>query len=254
MRQEYQDQIDDYLLGRMSDEDRMSFEKELKQDAELREQMEFTQNVQTATKSRNEKLAKMDEWEDDYVFEDDKRVASANYRPTGSGYESCHMPSENRTFAKPHSSRKGYLYWISGVAAIFIAGFFLFNTFYGDEEELQYSPMKMGNGAVRAGSGYAEIEQLLVNKDYQQAFMLIEQEEKAISEQRMQIDSIVDDEKRAYDKMLIQAKADELSLLKVYALIGIDRREEALLLLDELRNKESDYKGQADSLYQILTR
>lgn len=253
MKIEFQDHIDDYLLDRMSDEDSKVFEQELKNDDELREQMEFTKDVQTATKSRNEKLAKMQEWEDDYEWEEDRGVA-ARYRPTGSGYESCSMPSENRTFAKPHSSRKGYLYWISGVAAIFIAGFFLFNTFYGDEEELQYSPMKMENGAVRAGSGYAEIEQLLVNKDYQQAFMLIEQEEKAISEQRMQIDSIVDDEKRAYDKMLIQAKADEISLLKIYALIGLDRREEALLLLDELRNKESDYKGQADSLYQILKR
>ena len=112
----------------------------------------------------------------------------------------------------------------------------------------------MENGAVRAGCGYAEIEQLLVNKDYQLALTLIEQEEKAILEQRIQTDSIRDEEKRAYDQMLIQTRANKLCLLKVYALIGLGRREEALLLLDELRNKESDYKEQADSLYQILTR
>lgn len=218
MKQEFQDHIDDYLLGRMSDEDKMSFEKELKHNRELREQLEFTQNVQTATKSRNEKLTKMQEWEDDTT------------------------------------SRRSYLYWISGVAAIFIAGFFLFNTFYGDKEELLYSPVQMGNGAVRAGSNYAEIEQLLVNRDYKQALTLIEKEEKTIAEQRIQTDSIRDEEKRTYDQMLIQTKADELCLLKVYALIGLDRREEALLLLDELRNKKSDYKGLADSLYHIINR
>ena len=195
----------------------------------------------------------MDEWEDDYFFEDDRRVASTNYRPTGSGYESCPMASENRTFAKPHSSLRSYLYWISGAAAIFVAGFFLFSTFYVDKKELLYSPMQMENEAVRSGSDYAKIEQLLVNKDYQQALMLIEQEENAIAEQRIQTDSIRDEEKRAYDQMLIRTKAEELCLLKVYALTGLGRREEALLLLDELRNKESDYKGQADSLYQLMS-
>ena len=163
------------------------------------------------------------------------------------------MASENRTFAKPHSSLRSYLYWISGAAAIFVAGFFLFSTFYVDKKELLYSPMQMENEAVRSGSDYAKIEQLLVNKDYQQALMLTEQQENDIAEQRIQTDSIRDEEKRAYDQMLIRTKAEELCLLKVYALTGLGRREEALLLLDELRNKESDYKGQADSLYQLMS-
>ena len=77
MKIEYQDHIDDYLLGRMSDEDSKVFEQELKNDDELREQMEFTKDVQTATKSRNEKLAKMREWEDDYEWEDDRRGNAA---------------------------------------------------------------------------------------------------------------------------------------------------------------------------------
>ena len=252
MKQEFQDRIDDYLLGRMSDNECKSFETELKQNGDLCDQLEFTKSVQTATKSRNEKLAKMEEWEDDYIFEDDSRVATVNYRPTGSEYVSCPIPSEYQTYAKPNSSRRSYLYWISGVAAIFIAVFFLFNTFYGDKEELLYSPMQMEKGAVRAGGDYAEIEQLLVNRDYQRALALIEQQEKSITEQRIQTDSIEDEEKRAYDQMLIQTKADELCLLKVYALIGVDRRSEALQLLDELRKKDSDYKEQADSLYHII--
>ena len=50
----------------------------------------------------------------------------------------------------------------------------------------------------------------------------------------------------------IQEKADELSWMKVYALLGIDRREGALQLLDQLRHSEGEYMEKADSLYLII--
>ena len=64
MKIEYQDKIDRYILGEMSAEERTDFEKQVAQDAELQELLEFTKNVNTAIKSRNEKLAKMKEWEE----------------------------------------------------------------------------------------------------------------------------------------------------------------------------------------------
>lgn len=70
MKIEFQDRIDEYLLDRMSDEERKSFESDAAEDAELKEQLQFTETVQQATKSRNEKLAAMEEWKDDYVWED----------------------------------------------------------------------------------------------------------------------------------------------------------------------------------------
>ena len=46
----------------------------------------------------------------------------------------------------------------------------------------------------------------------------------------------------------------ELSWLKVHVLIRLNRLEEAVLLLDEMRHAEGDYKYQADSLYRLLMR
>lgn len=222
MKIEFQDHIDDYLLGRMSDEDSKAFEQELKNDDELREQMKFTKDVQTATKSRNEKLAKMREWEDDYEWEDDRR------------------------------GKRQYLYWISGIAAIFIVGFFLIHNYMGSEEDMMFNPSSIEYSTMRGGGNYENIEKLLEDKNYEDAMKQIEIEEAKIAEQRTATDSISDEERRAYDQMLIQEKADELSWMKVYALLGADRRDDALQLLDELRHTEGDYKEKADSLYLII--
>lgn len=222
MKIELQDHIDDYLLGRMSDEDSKVFEQELKNDDELREQMEFTKDVQTATKSRNEKLAKMQEWEDDYEWEDDGR------------------------------GKRQYLYWISGIAAIFIVGFFLIQNYMGSEEDMMFNPSSIEYSTMRGGGNYEIIEKLLVDKNYEDAMKQIEIEEAKIAEQRTATDAITDEERQAYDQMLIQEKADELSWLKVYALLGIGRRDDALQLLDELRHTEGEYKEKADSLFLII--
>ena len=252
MKIEFQDHIDDYLFGRMSDEDSRSFEQEMKRNEELREQMEFTKDVQTASKSRNEKLAKMQEWKDDYEWEDHRSVAAARYRPTGSGYDSCPAPSMDHTRSMPRSSGRRYLYWISGIAAIFIVGFFLIHNYMGSEEDMMFNPSSIEYSTMRGGGNYEIIEKLLVDKNYEDAMKQIEIEEAKIAEQRTVTDSITDEERRAYDRMLIQEKADELSWMKVYALLGADRRDDALQLLDELRHTEGEYKEKADSLYLII--
>jgi len=256
MKQEFQDHIDDYLLGRMSDEDRMSFEKELKQDAELREQMEFTQNVQTATKSRNEKLAKMDEWEDDYVFEDDKRVASANYRPTGSGYDACPSPSAEQTFAKPRSSGKKAFYWISGIAAIFIAGFFLANNLFVMESGNPASPLPHEYGNMRGGADFTSIEELLESQDFESALVQIEKQEQKLADEMavLEQDSVQDNERKEYELQLIESKMDDLNWLKVQSLLGLGQKEKAVELLNTIRKSNSGYSLQADSLYNSLNK
>ena len=56
MRKAYQDRIDDYLLDRMTKEERHAFEKEIENNDELQEQLEFTEKVQRAIKSKDEKM------------------------------------------------------------------------------------------------------------------------------------------------------------------------------------------------------
>jgi pantoate kinase len=254
MKQEFQAQIDKYVLRQMDEAEMSAFEQDVAVDAEIQEQLQFTQEVASATRSREEKLAKMQEWEDDYEWKDERNVAAARYRPTGSGYESCPAPSMEQTRAMPRSSARQYLYWISGIAAIFIVGFFLIYNFMGSEDNVMFDPSSIEYRVMRGGENYANIEKLLVDKKYEDALKQIEIEETEIIEQRTATDSISDVERRAYDQMLIQEKTDELSWMKVYALLGVDRRDDALRLLDQLRQSEGEYKSKADSLYLLINK
>ena len=65
MKKEFQDKIDDYLLGRISAADWLAFEQEAKCDSDIHEQLSFTKDVRLITKSRNEKLARMKEWSEE---------------------------------------------------------------------------------------------------------------------------------------------------------------------------------------------
>ncbi len=254
MKIDYQDRIDEYILHRMPDEERMAFENEINGNKELQEQMSFTEDVQQVLKSRNEKLTAMEEWKDDYVWEDEKVVAAfaAECRPTGSEYDYCPVPSMEQTRALPRSSGKQYLYWISGIASIFIVGFFLIHNFIGDKEDVIINPSSIEYRTMRGGGNYANIEKLLADKNYEEVIKLVEIEEEKLSEQRTSANYISDEEQRIYTLMLIREKTDELSWMKVFALLGVDRRDEALQLLDQLRKSEGEYKEKADSLYIIM--
>lgn len=93
---------------------------------------------------------------------------------------------------------------------------------------------------------------MLDNKNYEDALKQIEIEEEILVKQRTATDSISDEERRTYDKMLIQERANELSWMKVFALFGVNRFDDALRLLDQLRHMEGEYKDKADSLYLII--
>ena len=59
MKKDFQDRIDEYILGRMTDEEKAQFEAEVNQDESKREQLEFTRNVKGAISSREDKMAKL---------------------------------------------------------------------------------------------------------------------------------------------------------------------------------------------------
>lgn len=55
MKKTYQDKIDDYLLDRMTEDERQAFEEEIENNMELREQLKFTEMVQRALKNKDGK-------------------------------------------------------------------------------------------------------------------------------------------------------------------------------------------------------
>ena len=58
MKKDFQDRIDEYILDRMSDEEKAQFEAEVSHDESKREQLEFTKDVKSAISSRADKMAK----------------------------------------------------------------------------------------------------------------------------------------------------------------------------------------------------
>ena len=218
--EEYQDRIDDYILDRMSAEERVAFEKEMAADAELQEQVAFMQNMKKALKSRSEKLAAMKEWESDYVWQDERIVADGNKRK--------------------------WLYWVSGIAAVFVAGLLILRT------PSDIDP----NGMLRGGASYAYIDTLILHEQYQEAINQIAEESQSIRNDSIEAaqDSLMSEEALEYNMLLIKEKQDDLKWQTVLALLGMDRKDEALILLNELRKEKGPYKKDAKVLYKLIKK
>lgn len=214
--EEYQDRIDDYILDRMSDEERATFEKEMAADAELQEQVAFMQNMRIALKSRNEKLAAMKEWENDYVWQEERIV------------------------------KRKWPYWVSGIAAVFVAGLMIFRT------PSDIDP----NGMLRGGDSYADIDTLILNEQYQEALTRIEEEIQVNRNDSIEFvqDSLMSKEAFDYEMLVIKERQDNLKWQTVLALLGMNRKDEALSLLNELRKEKGPYKKDAKALYKCVKR
>lgn len=219
--EEYQDRIDDYILDRMSDEERATFEKEMAADAELQERVAFMQNMIKALKSRNEKMAAMKEWENDYVWQDERQVAA-------------------------NENKRKWLYWVSGIAAVFVAGLFIIRT------PSDIDP----NGMLRGGASYAYIDTLIMQEKYQEALDRINEETLTCRNDSVETvqDSLMSEEAMEYEMLLIKDKQDDLKWQTIMAFLGMDRKDEALMLLDELRSEEGKYQKDAKALYKLVKR
>lgn len=255
MNIDYQDIIDRYLLHEMTNEERLAFEKELNSNDELKEQFEFTKNVQQVIKSRNEKLAAMREWQDDYTWQDEHNEDEAASNATS---DSSRAIFSNNKESKRSSMRRT-IYWISGIAALFIAGVLFFHHNNTSAPSSPTSPSVKDaapRGEFRSGGNFADIQLLLNQKNYNEALSLTEQ-----NIQQLRNDSIslvqnnkINEEQKRYKMLIVADKHNELKWYKACALYGLNKKDLALQLLDELRQKDSYYKNQADSMYNKIKK
>lgn len=241
MKIEFQDHIDDYLQGRMSEEERQAFEKDVESDNELREQLAFTEDVQHVMKSRNDKFCRMKEWEN----------------------ENMHRDKKNASSAMKHVSGLRIAYWFSGIAAILIVGVFVFTTYKFPENESTYNMISQSDkddvSFGRIEGNYQAAESSLNNKDYTKTLAMLEKKEADIKFERMllmrELDTRGESRENIEDKLkLLSVKLQRLQFEKAQVLIELNRHEEAMILLDEIRHSESEYKEQADSLYHLLQK
>ena len=231
MNQEYQDKIDKYLLGQMSDTESLNFEKEMAEDKDLMEQLEFTKNVKDAISGRNRRLAQIREWKEAYEAKNASEVE-----------------------IKDRIAKRHYLYLVSGIAAIFIVGFFLFSPIVFNTDSSSEHPISVNVSSLRSGVDNTDIAKMINEGNYDLALVKIEEKvrkqetEKSRTEQGK---DNIDEEEYSFLREVHEIQMDELSLLKAYALIGLKRSEEAMSILDGIRQRDSKFKAQADSLYHL---
>lgn len=273
MRLEYQDSIDRFLLDRMTDDERNSFEKKCAGNPELEEQLEHTKNVKRVISERNELLAKFQEWDDEY---------NANKN------------------AAIHNKRK-WIYGISGVAAAIIVGYFLFapsniSTPEASSELISKKTNKeipiVDSIAINSEKALAQKDLLAKNevgkKDKKNSTPHIDDEQvfsfsnnnigKANTSQadldEKELESVIerikvitrrlsdlereqasgDIEQIVYESSvsLLKHQRDRLCWRQSIILLNMSRKSEALTILDELRRTKGQYQHKADSLYNAL--
>ena len=144
MDEKFQDRIDNYLLNRMDDAEKTEFLREVKQDEEKKEQLEFTQEVKDAIRSREEKLQALKQFQQQYEHE----RQTAAYRATGTECAACDCPVPEVAATKPVRAKKNIWLWISGVAAVLVVGFFAIKPMFEYEASPNYNgaPMEQMRG------------------------------------------------------------------------------------------------------------
>lgn len=133
MKKNFQDRIDDHILGRMSAEDRVEFEKEISLDRDKKEQLDFTINVKRAICSREEKLKQIEKMKHYHS------ISACESLPL-TGTDDCRScESEMRTFAPRPNKKifsKHFVLWTSSIAAVLVVGYLAINPFKIDESSV----------------------------------------------------------------------------------------------------------------------
>lgn len=220
MDDKYQDQIDNYLLNRMSHDERSDFEKELTNNETLRRQLEDTRMIKEAICSISEKRELIDEW--------------------------------SKTEQKQQTLHKR-LYWCSAVAAILVIGYVLKPYILTNEEAFIYRQIELGAN-YKGGMSEVTINNALLDKNYDNALALVDSAIVAINKEIDELDkkTTMNPDEKEYLRAAGKNQLTRLNWYKANALLGLKRLDEAKVILKELRLGEGPIPSAADSLLNTL--
>lgn len=153
MKTDFQDKIDEYILGRMTDEEKAQFEAEVNQDESKKELLEFTRNVKDAISSREDKMAKLKIMQ--RMYDREHQQVAASMRATGT--DDCHY-SPGPQCATEKKPSKRIWWWASGIAAVFVIGLFTLAPFNEDPSATDFSSDKIFNNNNNYSFGVDSIE------------------------------------------------------------------------------------------------
>lgn len=223
MKDRKQNLVDRYVRGEMDDEERASFEQNLSEDEELREMYRFTVKVCEAVKDRNEKLDKISQWKSDKK-------------------QSCSHKTVTR----------GIVCALISAAAV-AALFFTFNH-QPVMPELDVHKYE----CYRGTNNVMNVADMIKNGQYDKALSIIEKAEytslSAIDSVKSLIPEVSSDDLSRIDYEISALSLDynEMRWLKVYVFIGLERYDEAIELLNEIRDENSMYSVKADSVLNAM--
>lgn len=113
-------------------------------------------------------------------------------------------------------------------------------------QQLQQAPL-------RSASPTTDIALLIEQQDYQSALTAIDSEECALSAQAQQTAAAgLLSEEQEYAQLLLQDEAYQLRWLRIEALVGLDRTNEARTLLTAFAQEEGEWQQQAQNLLNRL--
>lgn len=230
MNELLQDKIDRYILNEMDEKQKADFYRQLQNDPSLRQLYDFTRMVRQAIRSRADIEEMMKQWDEE---EETKQAASAS--------------SSSRLRFK-------ISYWV-GVAAGLAIVFTIFTFIQTPKMDKHMVTMsgvvnKAASTAAPTNS-YAdsttdspdltEINNLYHEHQYLDALALIEEKE------RIEKTTATLDADLSSDPQLIS-----LMWIKANTLINLNRTQEAIPLLKQLKQTECVYKEMADTLLQHI--
>ncbi|MCD8285468.1 MAG: hypothetical protein LUB62_04495 [Prevotellaceae bacterium] len=215
MNTDYQDYIDDYLLGRMTDEQKARFEAMLDEDTELRESLRLTRMVSEELRTEMELRERMRRWDRE---------------------------------AAPRRKRRRRWQWLGGIAAVLIVGLVISVFVVGRRGSVSAPEPE---AALRGSDDLEEIRLLMEAGEWEEALGQIDL---GLLEARDGLENVcaAEGEEEDYAREECKLRLSLLSWLRVQALLGLGRRDEALQLLDSLRTSDDEDAPRADSLYLYI--
>lgn len=274
MRLEYQDSIDRYLMNRMSDEERTLFETKCANNPELKEQFEHTKDVKAVISERKKLLERFQRWDKEY--DEEKKVVerknlSAIYWSSGiaaafvvgyfllattnnpesegmgnvvsintGNHETLRLenPSDNIEVCNEHEkllAKNGPKEKKEEKNANNL----------GDEPVLSFAEDKVFAPDQEIEN---DLEKELVRVDVEIEAVIVKQSQLTQKLKSGEISQSV------YDLRMhmLKFQNDELYWQKSQTLIKLNRINEAIALLNEIRNKDGVFQSKADSLYNVI--
>lgn len=274
MRLEYQDSIDRYLMNRMSDEERTLFEAKCSNNPELNEQLEHTQDVKAVISERSKMLERIQRWDEEY--DDEKMAASRKKRAAiywSSGIAAALVVGYFllATTNNPESEGMGNVVSMkTGNHEVLRTGNPSDSIEVSNEHEKllaknETKEKKEEKNANNLGGepvlSFAEdmvfASGIETKEDVEKELVRIDNEIRAVTEKQSQlIQKLQSGEisKSVYDSQMYMLKfqKDELYWQKSHTLIKLNRINEAIALLNEIRNEDGVFQSKADSLYNEL--